>query len=171
MPERYVVEGECGPASESAVDHRHQKRADDPEKLTLIGSTGDTPRRIRGVKIGETWLLAVSNFGDSSLTLIRRDGSSAPTITGSVALSGQPVGIDAKATSDGAAAFVATGFDTDTFSIVKVATDGSVVSNTSTALDPSEVEAPAHAVWLDDGAVAISGNASNTVLIVPDVLP
>jgi hypothetical protein len=145
--------------------------ADEPDALTLIGSTGDTPRRIRGIQIGDTWLLAVSNFGDSTLTLVRVEGTSMPTITGSVDLSGQPVGIDAMETTDGAAAFVATGFDTDTYSIVKVATDGSVVSNTSTDLDPAEVDAPGHAVWLSDGAIAISGNASNTVLIVPNMLP
>jgi hypothetical protein len=146
--------------------------ADDPDVVTLIGSTGDTPRRIRGAKVGDTWLLAVSNFGDSTMTIVRQAGTAAPTITGSVNLSGQPVGIDAAATTAGSAvAFVATGFDTDTFSIVEIAEDGSVAGNTSTDLDPSEVDAPGHAAWLADGAIAISGNASNSILIEPDMLP
>ena len=145
--------------------------ADNADTATLIGATGDTPRRVRGVQIGGTWVLAVSNFGGSSLTLLTGTGDAQPTIAGTVDLAGQPIGIDAAETSSGAAAFVATGFDTDTFSVVTVATDGSVVDNTSTALDPNEVDAPGHAIWLDDGSIAISGNASNTVLIEPDVLP
>jgi hypothetical protein len=116
-------------------------------------------------------VLGVSNYGDATLTLVLADGSATPTIAGTADLGGQPVGIDAMATNDGAAAFAATGFDTDTYTIVKVATDGSVVSNNTTALDTSEVDDPGHVIWLEDGAIAISGNASNTVLIVPDMLP
>jgi len=145
--------------------------ADDPDNLTTVGNVGGSPRRIRGVKLGDAWILGVSNFADSTLTLVRVDSAGGATITGTETLGGQPVGIDAAQTADGAAAFVATGFDTDTVTVLKVSADGVVLSNTTTNLDPAEVDAPGHAAWLADGSLAISGHESNTVLILPEMLP
>lgn len=145
--------------------------AADSDTLTLIGDAGNTPRRIRGVEIDGTWILAVSNFGDSTITLLTGDGTSVPAITETAMLGGKPIGIDIATTADGRGAVIASGFDTNTYTVVTVDLDGTVSQNTTANFDPAEIQGPGHAIWLNDGAAAFSGNTSNTVLILPDLLP
>jgi hypothetical protein len=136
------------------------------DPATLVGAAGDSPRRVRC----RSGLCAVSNFGGDTLTIVRWDGSSmTATIAGTVAVGDGPVGIDLTTTGGNVAA-ASTGFNGQTYTVTVLSpADGSVVTNTTTAV-PAACVNPGHALWLGT-SLAFTCNGSNNYVIIAPGLP
>ncbi len=116
---------------------------------TLIGNVGSGPRQLRCVPP----VCAVAIFGDDAddpgIRLFSWDGTSTTvTLRSKVEAGTSPIGID-MVMNGSTVDIVSTGTDDDTYTITKVASDGSVVSNQTTAL-PDGCEGAANAAWLRD---------------------
>lgn len=131
---------------------------------TLVGSVGDSPRRIRCLP--STQICAVSNFASDSLTIVKWNGQAAASITGTAAVGDGPVGIGLRA--DGVnTLLISTGFNDNTYTVTTVDANGSITSSVTRPV-PAGCLNPGHAVWLPDqpGTAAMTCKGSNSYAVV-----
>lgn len=131
---------------------------------TLVGSLGNDPRKLRCA----VPICAVSNFASDTLSVILWNGSTTPTIQGSVVVGDGPVGIDITRV-DVNYAVVSTGYHDNTYTITSLGPDGSELSTTTLAV-PTGCTNPGHAIFVQDGAatkVVISCNGSASIAVIP----
>lgn len=119
---------------------------DTPTRLTQL-DLGTQPRRIRCD--GERSICAVSDFADSTITLVAWDGGSAPVITDTVAVADGPVGIDIRE-----GYVVSAGYNDNQLSTIRLADDGTADAVVTEALHEG-CEQPGHAALLGEPAGAV----------------
>ena len=131
---------------------------------TKIGAVGTEPRRIRCLPSANRCV--VSNFGSDSLTIVQWDGLGAASILGTAPVGDGPVGIDLRAGGTGVAV-ISTGFDDDTYTVTKLAADGSVTSNV-TAPAPAGCTDPGHGLRLDGapGTIVLTCSGSDAYAVI-----
>lgn len=134
---------------------------------TFVGPVGRDARRIRC----REGICAVTSFAGDSLTIISWDGVTMPTIVGDVAVGDGPVDLDLATLANGDVLVGSTGFNDNTWTLTEIAPDGSVVSNTTQAVDAG-CTSPGHLAFFTDAdglkaLVTCFDSANYDVLSVP----
>ncbi|MBE0546188.1 MAG: cadherin-like domain-containing protein [Rubrivivax sp.] len=175
---RFLVAGSntSGPGELWFVDRSRQ----DPltgtrAQATLVGTLGRDPRRLRcGTEPlnGSLHLCAISDFRDSTVTLLSWDGMNAPTLGPAIAVGDGPVGIDVFGHR-----IVVAGFNDDSYTLLTVNPADPLNAGGVTTLRRALANTPAvaactrpgHAVFVGDAErrIAISCNGSNGVAVIP----
>ena len=175
---RFLVAGgsTSGPGELWFVDRSSQDPLTGTQaSATLVGTLGSDPRRLRcgtAPLNGALHLCAISDFQDSTVTLLTWDGMNAPTLGPTIAVGDGPVGIDVYGHR-----IVVAGFNDDSYTLLTVNPADPLLPGGVTVLkrvlaDTPAVAActrPGHAVFVGDAArrIAISCNGSNGVAVIP----
>jgi len=113
---------------------------------TDVGAVGPDARRIRC----KASLCAVSSFAGDEFTIMSWDGVNLPTIIGNVSVGDGPVDLDLTTVSNGDVVVGSTGFNDNTWTLTEIASDDSVVSNTTQPVDTG-CPNPGHLSFFEDG--------------------
>ncbi len=175
---RFLVAGSntSGPGELWFVDRSRQDPLTGTQaSATLVGTLGRDPRRLRcGTEPlnGSLHLCAISDFRDSTVTLLTWDGMNAPTLGPAIAVGDGPVGIDVFGHR-----IVVAGFNDDSYTLLTVNPADPLKPGSATTLKRALADTPAvaactrpgHAVFVRDAArrIAISCNGSNGVAVIP----
>jgi len=137
---------------------------DNPNDLAALGrhllDFGDDARRLRA----EGNLLFVTDFTADTVYVVRREANGSATIVETVPVGDGPIGIDAKPLLNEEIALLSTGFNGGTYTITTVTASGALLTNVTTAI-PNGGLGSSSAVFLPDGRIAISCNASDKIVI------
>ena len=112
---------------------------------TDVGAVGPDARRIRCAAS----VCAVTSFAGDELTIALWDGANLPTIIGNVTVGDGPVDLDLVVLTNGDVRIGSTGFNDNTWTLTEIASDGSVVSNTTLPVDAGCTN-PGHLSFFED---------------------
>lgn len=131
----------------------------------LPESIGLDARKLRCTEDGSgtgNLVCAVSVFGDGRLAILTWDGKTLPTLAGFADVGDGPIGIDLHLLANGNVAIVSTGFNDNTVTETEVASNGSIISNTTRpVLDGCQN--PGHAIYLqDEESLKVVGTCFNS---------
>jgi hypothetical protein len=140
-----------------------QDGSDPATAAVLAGQVGSAPRRIRCARN----ICAVSNAADATLTIATWNGTSAPSVVGTVDVGATPIGIDLLDLG-GDVAIASTSFSGNTYTITEVDAAGAVVSNTTSAVLTGCTN-PGHVAWVGTNAIVLSCKTSNNAALMTGV--
>ena len=128
---------------------------------TKVADLGDQPRMIRFR--GDVGF--VTNFGSDSLTILHwPTKTQAPTVVDTVTVGDGPVSMSILADESGTLWVLTTGYNDNTYTITKVDTSGSLISNTTTTL--TDCQNPGHAAFISLDQIAVTSHTDNTVKVL-----
>jgi hypothetical protein len=125
-------------------------RVDPFEPGNLVTTVGNDPKQIRGYGS----VIAVTNFGSNSVSVLTWNGGSSATNHGQVPVGTGPIGIDAMPLLNGNVGFICTSATDNTYNYIEVSTNGSIVQNIVTPL-PQFCGGARYAVFLPGSKVYI----------------
>ena len=109
--------------------------------VTNLGALGSDPRRIRCDFAAN--VCGVADFGDDTVTVV--DWNGAPTIVDTGNVGDGPVGIGVLGNH-----IINAGFNDDTYTVLTLDTDNTILGPPTTVPLPNGCENPGHATFLDD---------------------
>ncbi len=135
------------------------------DQVSLAANLGNDTRQLRC----RDGLCASSNCGSDTLSIIVWDGAQSASVTANPSVGDCPIGLDVEPLGDGAI-FLSTGFFDDTFTLTRVSSSGSIVSN-ETSDTPGGCTAPTSGVLFSDGSLALGCNGENVIAVIEGAWP